>query len=179
MHEAWRRPRLAAEPAGHSLADASRRTAPSAGRSQETSARRRRGSRGHARGGMADRQLPSHRRADPRISFGPAAGLLSAIAEACRRPLPATRACSASPGPLSRIPTAASTAICWLASARLPTGSAADHRRIMGGVDHAADRHDREPAPPRRTDRQRPRRAACRRRSQTVCSTRPAEIPRG
>ena len=71
---------------------ASPRTAPillAAYKSLSAGSRRR--SRRHACGGMADRQLPPHRKADPRNPLGSAAGLLSAIAQTRRRTVsPAT-----------------------------------------------------------------------------------------
>ena len=79
----------------------------------------RRGPRDHAGGGMADRQLPSHRKADPR---NPRRTCRPAITGNCRSSptglSPAIRGCSAWPGPSSPTPTAASIPTCCVGYVR-------------------------------------------------------------
>ena len=116
---------------------------------------------------MAARQLSSRRRADPRNPRRPAAGLLSAVAEAGRR---AVRRLSARVRPglglrrPYRQPLRPRDAVAL--RARLPARPAADDRRAVGGGDHAAHRPGGESAALGRADHEPPVRS---RRSRFGC----------
>ena len=115
---------------------------------------RRRGTRRHARGRMAARQLPPGRSADPRDPRGPAAGLLSPAAQAGQRPLRGLSACLRPCLGLHRAHRQSlRDGVAAQVRPRLPGGAAADDRRVVGHRDHAAHRAGGEPAtcrPPHR-----------------------------
>ena len=126
----------------------------------------------HAGRRVAARQLPRRRGADPRDPRGPAAGLLPPAAEARGRPvrgIPARVRHRLGIRRAHRQPLRSGDAAPL--RARLPERAAADHRRVVGGGDHAAHRAGREPAARRAAHRRQPRGARRKpTRSPTGCS---------